>query len=238
MRRLAGHISIDYISSELRSEKIMRYALILGTAIYAVACGIMHFFYSTELAIWFIIPLMPLGTFGIVYLFRLLPCLLTEKWLRKHALDIYDVAASGQAVISSHNFAVVPYSMIAWIYLAIPNGVEEPPYPHYLVIHCTDGKRFTVHNDAEIWYSKIVSAVPNVITGGEAAKRGQYLYQYPAVKAKRYRRWGIPMLLFALFLTVGCIVNRFISIEGIVFQTCLYLMGGWLLWHSFYRGIK
>lgn len=234
MRKLSSIVSTRYIISEIRNEKIVRCIVLCYTILSGIICAVLHIDYTQEKALWMVALLVPVPLGLLIYFLGFFPCYRTICWLKRNSLDIFDVLTSGNAVISDSPFAVIPFSQIAWIYLNHPSGEEEPPYSYFLEVRCTDGSAFTIYSNAESWYYKILSAVPNVIIGMPGTALSLYLTRFPRVKAKRYRKHGSLLLLAGIGFATMSIVNQHITWASILILAFLLLTGGWLLIKSFH----
>ena len=136
------------------------------------------------------------------------------NWLRKHSCsnaaddaEVYNpriIAYGKQALICLKPYAIIPYSMMAWVYC-------DHHYDDYgeitsteVIIYCKDGKRFKlplVTDNAE----EIIRFAPHVIVGAGLDRKRQYLQRYPIANDAR----SIPRLIGAiiLFVIAACLAG-------------------------------
>lgn len=235
MRRFENQTIAQYVYSKMRAERIFRYILIIYSLLWSIITVILLADYDNERMALIIFLITPLLAGVIIYFGHYYSYFRSTKWLHTKSSDILNEIQLGKAVISLTPYAVIPYSQIAWVYLDPFYGEDSEPIYYTLIIYCKDGTSFKIESDSEDWYEKIISEIPEVISGIGSEKRKQYLQGNPEASAKRDRTkcvWGVILLLLMACLSSISIINESIKPMGVVLLTALLIGGIWLLWQG------
>ncbi len=232
--RLKKNQSIEqYVCTKIRVEPIFRYALIASFLLGCIIGFVLMQDYDNHKMAWFVFCVMLWLVALIIYFGSYYPFYRSVIWSRKNGIDLVSEINSEKVVISRSPVALIPYSLIAWVYLDPISENDSELSDGVLKIHCKDGTVFKIESNADDWYEIIVAAIPEVISGVGPEKLRQYLQMNPAVKMKQDQTksaWGIVLLLLWAGLVAISIINRGITPMGVILQAALLFGGIWLLW--------
>lgn len=216
-----------------KREKVFRLSLCVYIFLWlsAVIYIVLFVPYNNEIIAGMIFAVLPIWIGGVLYFTYYFPFFRSVNWLRKHSCSnaaddakVYNpriIAYGKQALICLKPYAIIPYSMMAWVYCDHRYDDYDEITSTEVIIYCKDGKRFKLpffSDNAE----EITRLAPHVIVGAGLEKKSQYLLRYPIANDARsvYRQIGA-IILFAI---AACLIGLSLYFGKITFAGGLLVL--------------